>query len=312
MFIEALNLRLHPVEVFYVVGGTLVALYCIGDALVYKLRGGSPRAWKHREDKLAFLCVAGISASLATALFAGWDIFWALIIAAFLATVPVLCISLVYTFKEAYFVNRRKKKQKPKVQRQDDEYLHTMLMFAGFVFTHVALLLVAAAHTTPYTPEASKPSEHKTVAVYRGDRLTPSDTEVKSELIGLITHKTSGDSNTTEKNPYYSWQERTGDGEIRNMYKRQSYVFYGDNSNTAINLHVEEVQIVEDQEPDTAPYIIHQVIYTVPTTYKDGEPLCTASKVQTDGCTQNAWADHTKATIHLPKGTYATYVTEAQ
>ena len=312
MFIEALNLRLHPAVVFYVVGGTLVALYCIGDGSVYKMRGGSPKAWKHRDDKLAFLCVAGVSASLATALFAGWDIFWALIIAAFLATVPVLCISLVYTFKEAWVVNRRKKKPKSKKQGQDDEYLHIMLMFAGFVLTHVALLLVAAAHTTPYTPEASKPSDNKTVAAYRGDRLTPSDTEAKSELIGLITHKTSGDSNTTEKNPYYSWQERTGDGEIRNMYKRQSYVFYGDNSNTAINLHVEEVQIVEDQEPGTNPYIIHQVIYTVPATYKDGEPLCTASRVKTDGCTQNAWADHTKATIHLPKGTYATYVTEAQ
>lgn len=312
MFIEALNLRLHPVEVFYVVGGTLVALYCIGDALVYKLRGGTPKARKRLEGKLAFLCAAGVSASLATALLAGWDIFWALIIAAFLETVPVLCISLVYTFKEAYFVNRRKKKQKPKMQRQDDEYLHTMLMFAGFVFTHVALLLVAAAHTTPYTPEASKPGEHKTVAVYRGDRLTPSDTEAKSELIGLITHKTSGDSNTTEKNPYYSWQERTNGGEIRNMYKRQNYVFYGDNSNTAINLHVEEVQIVEDLEPGTSPYIIHQVFYTVPATYKDGEPLCTAFRVKTDGCTRNAWADHTKATIHLPKDTYATYVTEAQ
>ena len=96
------------------------------------------------------------------------------------------------------------------------------------------------------------------------------------------------------------------------MYKRQNYAFYGDNSNTAINLHVEEVQIIEDQEPGTAPYSIHQVIYTVPATYKDGEPLCTASKVKTDGCTQNAWADHTKATIRLPKDSYATYVTEAQ
>lgn len=308
MFIEALNLRLHPVEVFYVVGGTLVALYCIGDALVYKLRGGNPKARKRQEGKLAFLCVAGVSASLATALLAGWDIFWALIIAAFLATVPVLSISLLYVCRDAWLVGRGKKT----MQKQDDEYLHIMLMFAGFVLTHVALLLVAATHTTPYTPEASKPNDNKTVAAYRGDRLTPTDTEAKSELIGLITHKTSGDSNTTEKNPYYSWQERTSDGEIRNMYKRQSYVFYGDNSNTAINLHVEEVQIVEDQEPGTAPYIIHQVIYTVPTTYKDGESLCVASKVKVDGCTQNAWADHTKATIHLPKGTYATYVTEAQ
>lgn len=308
MFIEALSLRLHPAVVFYVVGGTLVALYCIGDGLVYKMWGGNPKARKRQEDKLAFLCIAGVSASLATALFAGWDIFWALIIAVCLATVPVLSISLLYVFRDAWLVGRGKKT----AQKQDDEYLPIMLMFAGFVFTHVALLLVAAAHTTPYTPEASKPSDNKTVATYRGDRLTPSDTEAKSELIGLITHKTSGDSNTTEKNPYYSWQERTGDGEIRNMYKRQSYVFYGDNSNTAINLHVEEVQIVEDQEPGTSPYIIHQVIYTVPATYKDGEPLCTASKVKVDGCTQNAWADHTKATIHLPKGTYATYVTEAQ
>lgn len=308
MFIEALNLRLHPAVVFYVVGGTLVALYCIGDGLVYKLRGGNPKARKHLEGKLAFLCIAGVSASLATALFAGWDIFWALIIAVCLATVPVLSISLLYVCRDAWLVGRGKKT----MQKQDDEYLPIMLMFAGFVLTHVALLLVAAAHTTPYTPEASKPSDNKTVAAYRGDRLTPSDTEAKSELIGLITHKTSGDSNTTEKNPYYSWQERTGGGEIRNMYKRQNYVFYGDKSNTAINLHVEEVQIVEDQEPGTAPYIIHQVIYTVPATYKDGEPLCTASKVKTDGCTQNAWADHTKATIHLPKGTYATYVTEAQ
>lgn len=308
MFIEALNLHLHPVEVFYVVGGTLVALYCIGDGLVYKMRGGNPKARKRQEDKLAFLCIAGVSASLATALLAGWDIFWALIITVCLATVPVLSISLLYVCRDAWLVGRGKKT----MQKQDDEYLHIMLMFAGFVLTHVALLLVAAAHTTPYTPEASKPSDNKTVAAYRGDRLTPSDTEAKSELIGLITHKTSGDSNTTEKNPYYSWQERTSDGEIRNMYKRQSYVFYGDNSNTAINLHVEEVQIVEDQEPGTNPYIIHQVIYTVPATYKDGEPLCTASKVKADGCTQNAWADHTKATIHLPKGTYATYVTEAQ
>lgn len=308
MFIEALNLRLHPAVVFYVVGGTLVALYCIGDGLVYKMRGGNPKARKHLEGKLAFLCIAGVGASLATALFAGWDIFWALIIAVCLATVPVLGVSLLYVFRDAWLVGRGKKT----TQKQDDEYLPIMLMFAGFVLTHVALLLVAAAHTTPYTPEASKPSDNKTVAAYRGDRLTPSDTEAKSELIGLVTHKTSGDSNTTEKNPYYSWQERTSDGEIRNMYKRQNYVFYGDNSNTAINLHVEEVQIIEDQEPGTAPYIIHQVIYTVPATYKDGEPLCTASKVKTDGCTQNAWADHTKATIHLPKGTYATYVTEAQ
>lgn len=308
MFIEALNLRLHPAVVFQVVCGTLVALYCIGDGLVYKLRGGTPKARKRLEAKLAFLCMAGVSASLATALFAGWDIFWALIIAVCLATVPVLGISLLHVFRDAWLVGRGKKT----MQKQDDEYLPIMLMFAGFVLTHVALILVAAAHTTPYTPEASKPSDNKTVAAYRGDRLTPSGTEAKSELIGLITHKTSGDSNTTEKNPYYSWQERTSDGEIRNMYKRQNYAFYGDNSNTAINLHVEEVQIIEDQEPGTAPYIIHQVIYTVPATYKDGEPLCTASKVKTDGCTQNAWADHTKATIHLPKDSYATYVTEAQ
>lgn len=231
-----------------------------------------------------------------------------MIIAVCLATVPVLSISLLYVCRDAWLVGRGKKT----AQKQDDEYLHTMLMFAGFVLTHVALLLVAAAHTTPYTPEASKPSDNKTVAAYRGDRLTPSDTEAKSELIGLITHKTSGDSNTTEKNPYYSWQERTSGGEIRNMYKRQNYAFYGDKSNTAINLHVEEVQIVEDQEPGITPHIIHQVIYTVPATYTDGEPLCTASKVKTDGCTQNAWADHTKATIHLPKDSYATYVTEAQ
>ena len=237
MFIEALNLRLHPAVMFQVVCGTLVALYCIGDGLVYKLQGGNPKTRKRLEDKLAFLCVVGVGASLATALFAGWDIFWALIIAVCLATVPVLFISLLYVCREAWLVGRGKKT----TQKQDDEYLHAMLMFAGFVLTHVALLLVAAAHTTPYTPEASKPSDNKTVAAYRGDRLAPSDAEVKSELIGLITHKTSGDSNITEKNPYYSWQERTGDGEIRNMYKRQNYAFYGDNSNTAINLHVEEV-----------------------------------------------------------------------
>ena len=81
MFIEALNLHLHPAVVFYVVGGTLVALYCIGDGLVYKMRGGNPKARKRQEDKLAFLCIAGVGPSLATALFAWWDIFWALIIA---------------------------------------------------------------------------------------------------------------------------------------------------------------------------------------------------------------------------------------
>lgn len=153
----------------------------------------------------------------------------------------------------------------------------------------------------------------KTVTHYRGDGFTPAEHEVRNELVGVVSVKTS-DRFATAGDPVYEWAERTSGGEIRPIYKKSSgdlgaYVLMVSTLNeTPADTWVSNVEVVSDLKPGEVPYVVHQITYRVPNSYDGKSPLCTRYHSSQTRCSVNVDSVSTKATIHIPEGSYDQYV----
>ena len=153
----------------------------------------------------------------------------------------------------------------------------------------------------------------KTVTYYRGDGFTPVEHEVRNELVGVVSVKTSGKF-VSAGDPTYEWVERTSGGEVRPIYKKSSgdlgaYVLMMSNlDETPADTWVNNVEVVSDLKPGEAPYVTHQITYKVPNSYDGKSPLCTRYHSSQTKCSVNVDSVSTKATIHIPEGSYDQYV----
>lgn len=153
----------------------------------------------------------------------------------------------------------------------------------------------------------------KTVTYYRGDGFTPVEHEVRNELVGVVSVKTSGKF-VSAGDPVYEWVERTSGGEVRPIYKKSSgdlgaYVLMMSNlDETPADTWVNNVEVVSDLKPGEAPYVTHQITYKVPNSYDGKSPLCTRYHSSQTKCSVNVDSVSTKATIHIPEGSYDQYV----
>ena len=153
----------------------------------------------------------------------------------------------------------------------------------------------------------------KTVTYYRGDGFTPVEYEVRNALVGVVSVKTSGKF-VSAGDPVYEWVERTSGGEVRPIYKKSSgdlgaYVLMVSAlDETPADTWVNNVEVVSDLKPGEAPYVVHQITYTVPNSYDGKSPLCTRYHSSQTKCPVNVDSVSTKATIHIPEGSYDQYV----
>jgi hypothetical protein len=153
----------------------------------------------------------------------------------------------------------------------------------------------------------------KTVTYYRGDGFAPVEHEVRNELVGVVSVKTSGKF-VSAGDPVYEWVERTSGGEVRPIYKKSSgdlgaYVLMVSAlDETPVDTWVNNVEVVSDLKPGEAPYVVHQITYTVPNSYDGKSPLCTRYHSSQTKCSVNVDSVSTKATIHIPEGSYDQYV----
>lgn len=152
----------------------------------------------------------------------------------------------------------------------------------------------------------------KVVTFYRGDGYSPLESEVRNPLVGAVNVKTSGRYETTN-DPAYEWVERTGDGEVRSMYRKPSsdfgaYLLLDSTDETPVNTWVSDVEVVSDLKPGQAPYVVHQISFEVPKSYDGKTPICTRYHSDRSNCSVNAKGAGSKATIHIPEGSYNEYV----
>jgi hypothetical protein len=152
----------------------------------------------------------------------------------------------------------------------------------------------------------------KVVTFYRGDGYSPLESEVRNPLVGAVNVKTSGRYETTN-DPAYEWVERTGDGEVRSMYRKPSsdfgaYLLLDSTDETPVNTWVSDVEVVSDLKPGEAPYVVHQISFEVPKSYDGKTPICTRYHSDRSNCSVNAKGAGSKATIHIPEGSYNEYV----
>lgn len=190
----------------------------------------------------------------------------------------------------------------------------TLRAWAIFLSVNAALL---GGFLTMFAPSLSKVFFYsadgtKVVTFYRGDGYSPLESEVRNPLVGAVNVKTSGRYETTN-DPAYEWVERTGDGEVRSMYRKPrsdfgAYLLLDSTDETPVNTWVSDVEVVSDLKPGEAPYVVHQISFEVPNSYDGKTPICTRYHSDRSNCSVNAKGAGSKATIHIPEGSYNEYV----
>lgn len=183
-----------------------------------------------------------------------------------------------------------------------------MLVYGALFAGVLSMIAPSLSKTFFYSADGTK-----TVTHYRGDGFTPVEHEVRNELVGVVSVKTS-DRFATAGDPVYEWVERTSGGEVRPIYKKSSgdlgaYVLMVSAlDETPADTWVNNVEVVSDLKPGEAPYVVHQITYTVPNSYDGKSPLCTRYHSSQTKCPVNVDSVSTKATIHIPEGSYDQYV----
>lgn len=178
------------------------------------------------------------------------------------------------------------------------------VLFAGVL----SMIAPSLPKTFFYSADGTKAVTH-----YRGDGFTPVEHEVRNELVGVVSVKTS-DRFVSAGDPVYEWVERTSGGEVRPIYKKSSgdlgaYVLMVSAlDETPVDTWVNNVEVVSDLKPGEAPYVVHQITYKVPNSYDGKSPLCTRYHSSKTRCSVNVDSVSTKATIHIPEGSYDQYV----
>lgn len=183
-----------------------------------------------------------------------------------------------------------------------------MLVYGALFAGVLSMIAPSLPKTFFYSADGTKAVTH-----YRGDGFTPVEHEVRNELVGVVSVKTS-DRFVSAGDPVYEWVERTSGGEVRPIYKKSSgdlgaYVLMVSAlDETPVDTWVNNVEVVSDLKPGEAPYVVHQITYKVPNSYDGKSPLCTRYHSSKTRCSVNVDSVSTKATIHIPEGSYDQYV----
>jgi hypothetical protein len=183
-----------------------------------------------------------------------------------------------------------------------------MLVYGALFAGVLSMIAPSLPKTFFYSADGTKAVTH-----YRGDGFTPVEHEVRNELVGVVSVKTSGKF-VSAGDPAYEWVERTSGGEIRPIYKKPrgdlgAYVLMVSAlDETPADTWVSNVEVVSDLKPGEAPYVVHQITYKVSNSYDGKSPLCTRYHSSKTRCSVNVDSVSTKATIHIPEGSYDQYV----
>jgi hypothetical protein len=154
----------------------------------------------------------------------------------------------------------------------------------------VAGIMMGGAFSEPPPPYIA---QHTKKVLYVNEAGEYSDTPTQVKLDGKVTKSATADINSQT----FSWSEKTADG-----VKKYTDYYPSDER--------KEVRIVDDLNPGDEPYAVHQQVFDVLDSYRDGkESMCEYTPVAFPPCFhRNAWKKLEKVTIHIPKGTYDEHV----
>lgn len=288
--------------VFYIVGIILYAVFAVFASLRVG-RGRNEDAAREKADTIAgaifmYLLIGGV-ASLAIV---------SVLSASLVMPITVFGVTFVSMFAAAAYAS-----MSYGTELKGPDSLRT---WAVFLMVQACLLAVAVVLLAPSMPKASfhaTDDNTKTVTFYRGDGFTPLRSEVRAELVGTISVKASGKHDPADDSEY-DWTERTSNGEVRAIHKSTSedfisFVILGDNTDdTPADTWVSDVEVVADLKPDESPYVVHEISFKVDKSYDDKTPICAKYHSVRTKCSVNAKGAGTKATIHIPNGSYNQYV----
>lgn len=158
----------------------------------------------------------------------------------------------------------------------------------------IVLITVFGAGSLAFTSApASYIAHHSEKALYVTDSGGYGDTPARFKLEGKVMKKVY----TSADELKFSWSEQTPTG-----------------SKAFENYHPadkeKEVHIIDDLKTGEEPYVVHQQVFDVLDSYRDGkESMCEYSGWGIPPCFhRNAWKTRDRAYIHIPKGTYDEYV----
>lgn len=158
----------------------------------------------------------------------------------------------------------------------------------------IVLITVFGAGSLAFTSApASYIAHHSEKALYVTDSGGYGDTPARFKLEGKVAKKVY----TSADELKFSWSEQTpaGSKAFENYYPADKE---------------KEVHIIDDLKAGEKPYVVHQQVFDVLDSYRDGkESMCEYSGWDIPPCFhRNAWKTRDRAYIHIPKGTYDEYV----
>lgn len=158
----------------------------------------------------------------------------------------------------------------------------------------IVLITVFGAGSLAFTSApASYIAHHSEKALYVTDSGGYGDTPARFKLEGKVAKKVYTSADQLE----FSWSEQTPTGSkaFENYYPADKE---------------KEVHIIDDLKAGEKPYVVHQQVFDVLDSYRDGkESMCEYSGWGIPPCFhRNAWKTRDRAYIHIPKGTYDEYV----
>lgn len=158
----------------------------------------------------------------------------------------------------------------------------------------ITLITVFGAGYLAFTSApASYIAHHSEKALYVTDSGGYGDTPARFKLEGKVAKKVY----TSADELKFSWSEQTPTGS-------KAFESYHPADKE------KEVHIIDDLKTGEEPYVVHQQVFDVLDSYRDGkESMCGYSGWGIPPCFhRNAWKTRDRAYIHIPKGAYDEYV----
>lgn len=158
----------------------------------------------------------------------------------------------------------------------------------------ITLITVFGAGSLAFTSApASYVAHHSEKALYVTVSGGYGDTPARFKLEGKVTKKVYASSDELK----FSWTEQTpaGSKAFENYYPADKE---------------KEVHIIDDLKAGEEPYVVHQQVFDVLDSYREGkESMCEYSGWGIPPCFhRNAWKVRDRAYIHIPKDSYDKYV----
>jgi hypothetical protein len=165
--------------------------------------------------------------------------------------------------------------------------------FATSIMVPIAIVVSIVMGGAFSEPPPSYIAQHTQKVLYVNEAGEYSDTPTRVKLDGKITKSATAEINSQT----FSWSEKTADG-----VKKYTDYYPSDER--------KEVRIVDDLNAGEEPYAVHQQVFDVLYSYRDGkESMCEYTPGSFPPCFhRNAWKKREHVTIHMPKGTYDEYV----